>query len=112
MTGNFVIDPDWDESDFERLWGFVEQHDLGRAGFTILTPLPGTAYFEELRPRLRAVQVVAVRHAPRALGAAPRGETVLRAVLRNVAPFDPQSERQQIVARLGAAGARAATCRH
>jgi radical SAM superfamily enzyme YgiQ (UPF0313 family) len=56
VTGNFVIDPDWDEGDFERLWTFVERHDLGRAGFTILTPLPGTALFEEARPRLRAVR--------------------------------------------------------
>jgi radical SAM superfamily enzyme YgiQ (UPF0313 family) len=56
VTGNFVIDPDWDETDFERLWTFVAQHDLGRAGFTILTPLPGTSYFEEQRPRLRAVK--------------------------------------------------------
>ncbi len=56
VTGNFVIDPDWTESDFERLWGFVEEHDLGRAGFTILTPLPGTAFFEESRRRIRAVR--------------------------------------------------------
>ncbi|HTK28624.1 MAG TPA: radical SAM protein [Vicinamibacterales bacterium] len=56
VTGNFVIDPDWSEADFERLWAFVEAHDLGRAGFTILTPLPGTAFFEESRPRLRAVR--------------------------------------------------------
>jgi hopanoid C-3 methylase len=55
VTGNFVIDPAWGESDFERLWAFVERHRLGRAGFTILTPLPGTAYFEEMRPRLRAM---------------------------------------------------------
>jgi radical SAM superfamily enzyme YgiQ (UPF0313 family) len=56
VTGNFVIDPDWDEADFERLWSFVEKHDLGRAGFTILTPLPGTAFFDDARPRLRAVR--------------------------------------------------------
>ena len=49
VTGNFVIDPDWGESDFERLWDFVARHDLGRAGFTILTPLPGTTYFDEMR---------------------------------------------------------------
>jgi radical SAM superfamily enzyme YgiQ (UPF0313 family) len=54
VTGNFVIDPAWDEADFERLWAFVERHDLGRAGFTILTPLPGTAYFEEMAGRIRA----------------------------------------------------------
>ena len=49
-----MIDPAWGEADFERLWGFVERHRLFQAGFTILTPLPGTAYFEEMRPRLKA----------------------------------------------------------
>jgi len=56
VTGNFVIDPDWNEADFERLWSFIERHDLGRAGFTILTPLPGTAFFDEMQPRLRALR--------------------------------------------------------
>ena len=54
VTGNFVIDPAWSEVDFERLWAFVERHQLFQAGFTILTPLPGTAYFERMRPTLRA----------------------------------------------------------
>ena len=54
VTGNFVIDPAWREADFENLWGFVERHRLFQAGFTILTPLPGTTYFDEMRPRLRA----------------------------------------------------------
>jgi len=56
VTGNFVIDPDWDETDFEQLWDFVARHDLSRAGFTVLTPLPGTTYFDEMRPRIRAVE--------------------------------------------------------
>jgi len=51
-----VIDPAWGEQDFEHLWGFVERHRLFRAGFTILTPLPGTSYYEEMRPRLRALR--------------------------------------------------------
>jgi radical SAM superfamily enzyme YgiQ (UPF0313 family) len=54
VTGNFVIDPAWREADFERLWAFVERHRLYQAGFTILTPLPGTSYFDEMRPTLRA----------------------------------------------------------
>ena len=54
VTGNFVIDPAWDEADFERLWTFVERHHLHQAGFTILTPLPGTAYFDQMRPKVRA----------------------------------------------------------
>lgn len=54
VTGNFVIDPAWHEADFENLWSFVERYQLFQAGFTILTPLPGTAYFEEMRPRLQS----------------------------------------------------------
>jgi hypothetical protein len=49
-----VIDPAWGEEDFERLWAFVERFRLYQAGFTILTPLPGTAYFEEMRSRIGA----------------------------------------------------------
>jgi hypothetical protein len=56
VTGNFVVDPDWAEADFERLWHFVERHQLSRAGFTILTPLPGTPYYDKMRSRLRAVR--------------------------------------------------------
>jgi radical SAM superfamily enzyme YgiQ (UPF0313 family) len=56
VTGNFVIDPAWREADFERLWAFVERHALYNAGFTILTPLPGTAYFDEMRPKIGARQ--------------------------------------------------------
>ena len=47
-------------SDFERLWAFVERHALFQAGFTILTPLPGTEYFEKMRPLLRRAQVVCI----------------------------------------------------
>ena len=31
VTGNFVIDPDWTEADFERLWAFVETPSACRA---------------------------------------------------------------------------------
>jgi hopanoid C-3 methylase len=54
VTGNFVIDPAWEAQDFERLWAFVERYALFQAGFTILTPLPGTEYFEKMRPMVRA----------------------------------------------------------
>jgi radical SAM superfamily enzyme YgiQ (UPF0313 family) len=54
VTGNFVIDPEWGVDDFERLWAFVDEHRLHRAGYTILTPLPGTPYYESVRQRIRA----------------------------------------------------------
>ncbi len=52
VTGNFLVDPDWEESDFAALWDFVETHGFQRAGYTILTPLPGTKLFDELAPVL------------------------------------------------------------
>jgi len=52
VNGNFLVDPDWEEEDFRRLWEFVACHGLQRAGYTILTPLPGTDYFRKVAPRL------------------------------------------------------------
>ena len=52
VNGNFLVDPEWTEADFAELWDFVARHGLRRAGFTILTPLPGTEFFERLAPRL------------------------------------------------------------
>jgi radical SAM superfamily enzyme YgiQ (UPF0313 family) len=52
VTGNFVVDPDWDEQQFEALWALVDRLRLDRAGYTILTPLPGTPLFERLSSRI------------------------------------------------------------
>jgi hopanoid C-3 methylase len=52
VTGNFLIDPDWDEWQFRQLWDFVKTHGFQRAGYTILTPLPGTDLFRKAAPLL------------------------------------------------------------
>ncbi|MCL4488922.1 MAG: B12-binding domain-containing radical SAM protein [Chloroflexi bacterium] len=52
VTGNFIIDPDFTQDDFRALWDFLATHKLYRVGFTILTPLPGTRYFEQMKPKL------------------------------------------------------------
>lgn len=52
VTGNFLVDPDWEEWQFRELWDFVETHGFQRAGYTILTPLPGTEHFQKLAPIL------------------------------------------------------------
>lgn len=52
VTGNFIIDPDFTEADFQGLWDFMDDHQLYRVGFTILTPLPGTYYFEKSRKKI------------------------------------------------------------
>ena len=52
VTGNFLVDPDWEERQFQELWSFVQKHGFQRAGYTILTPLPGTDLFAKLSPIL------------------------------------------------------------
>jgi hopanoid C-3 methylase len=52
VTGNFVVDPDWGEEQFEELWEFVATHGFERAGYTILTPLPGTELHRSMADRL------------------------------------------------------------
>ena len=37
---------------FEQLWDFVKTHGFQRAGYTILTPLPGTDLFRKAAPLL------------------------------------------------------------
>ncbi len=52
VVGNFLIDPDWGQEQFEELWSFVASHDITRTGFTLLTPLPGTELFASLEHKL------------------------------------------------------------
>jgi radical SAM superfamily enzyme YgiQ (UPF0313 family) len=52
VTGNFLVDPDWTEEQFQQLWDFVARNGFQRAGYTILTPLPGTDLFRKLWPAL------------------------------------------------------------
>jgi len=52
VTGNFVVDPDWTEDDFQQLWSLVDRLKLSRLGYTVLTPLPGTPLFERMKPRI------------------------------------------------------------
>jgi radical SAM superfamily enzyme YgiQ (UPF0313 family) len=48
INGNFLVDHNWGEKEFAELWDFVTQHGLQRAGFTVLTPLPGTEFYGEV----------------------------------------------------------------
>jgi len=55
VTCNFIIDPDFTEADFFGLWDFLDEHKLYRAGFTILTPLPGTYLFEQSKKKIEVL---------------------------------------------------------
>ena len=52
INGNFVIGHDWNEEEFRELWDFIARYSLQRAGFTILTPLPGTDFYREMAARI------------------------------------------------------------
>ena len=52
VTGNFVIDPDWGEREFQNLWTLVDRLQLKRLGYTVLTPLPGTPLLDQVRDRI------------------------------------------------------------
>ena len=41
------------EEHFRELWAFVDRHGFHRAGYTLLTPLPGTTLFEQESARGR-----------------------------------------------------------
>jgi hopanoid C-3 methylase len=53
VTGNFLVDPDWEEADFRALWDLVDRLGLERSGYTVLTPLPGTPFFDRMRARIQ-----------------------------------------------------------
>ncbi|GAB6087323.1 B12-binding domain-containing radical SAM protein [Alkaliphilus crotonatoxidans] len=52
VSGNYIIRPDYDEADFERVGRFVEENPIYNSGFTILTPFPGTEQWEELQDEI------------------------------------------------------------
>lgn len=52
VTGAFIINPDYDKQDFERLRGYIKSRGIGVPQFTVLTPLPGTELFREIESKI------------------------------------------------------------
>ena len=101
VTGNFLVDPDWDEAQFRELWDFVATNGFQRAGYTILTPLPGTELFQKLAPVLEGqpwfkYDMHHVLWEPR-LGRA----ALLRALRRDLAALDPEHQRARSAGSTG-----------
>ncbi len=49
---NFIIDPDWDREHFSKLREWVSRTGAYNSGFSILTPLPGTALWRQAKTRI------------------------------------------------------------
>ncbi|MDP4282569.1 MAG: radical SAM protein [Bacteroidota bacterium] len=52
VRGNYVIPPDYDESDFENLSGYADRNRVVYAGYTVLTPIPGTVFYKQVKDRI------------------------------------------------------------
>lgn len=52
LRANYVIDPDWGLDDFAFLADFAGSHATAYAGYTILTPMPGTTLHSRMRDRI------------------------------------------------------------
>ncbi len=52
MRGNYVIPPDYTEDDFKALSEWAATHAVALAGYTVLTPMPGTGLYTEMRDRI------------------------------------------------------------
>lgn len=52
FTGNFIVDPQWTAEDFADLRRYVTERELFNSSFSILTPLPGTVLFEQVRDQI------------------------------------------------------------
>ncbi len=47
-TPNFIVDPSWEREDFDKLKRWIDRTGAYNAGFSVLTPLPGTDLWDEV----------------------------------------------------------------
>jgi radical SAM superfamily enzyme YgiQ (UPF0313 family) len=49
LRGNYIVPPAYTHDDFRYLADYASGHRVNFAGYTVLTPFPGTAFYEESR---------------------------------------------------------------
>jgi radical SAM superfamily enzyme YgiQ (UPF0313 family) len=49
IRGNYVVPPDYTADDFAALADYAASHRVAFAGYTILSPMPGSPFFEEVK---------------------------------------------------------------
>jgi len=52
IVGDFIISPDYDEGDFERLNAYLGSNRVDLPMITVMTPLPGTPLYQEYKQRI------------------------------------------------------------
>jgi len=52
LRGNYVIPNDYNEDDFKALADYASSHRVVYAGYTILTPMPGTVFYRQMADKI------------------------------------------------------------
>jgi hopanoid C-3 methylase len=52
LRGNYVVPNDYTEDDFTALSDYASSHRVVYAGYTILTPMPGTVFYKEVKDQI------------------------------------------------------------
>ncbi len=52
IVGDFIISPDYDEHDFERLYSYLDKRQIDLPMITVLTPLPGTPLHTQMENQI------------------------------------------------------------
>jgi radical SAM superfamily enzyme YgiQ (UPF0313 family) len=52
VRGNYVVPHYYEEDDFKALLDYASSHRVSFAGYTILTPMPGTLYYKEMKNQI------------------------------------------------------------
>jgi radical SAM superfamily enzyme YgiQ (UPF0313 family) len=49
IRGNYVVPPQYDKDDFAALADYASSHRVAFAGYTVMTPMPGTSLYESMK---------------------------------------------------------------
>ena len=52
VRGNYVVPPDYNVKDFEALAEYADCNRVVYAGYTVLTPMPGTIYYQQVKDQI------------------------------------------------------------
>ncbi|MBW2659471.1 MAG: cobalamin-dependent protein [Deltaproteobacteria bacterium] len=52
IVGDFIISPEYDEGDFNRLGAYLDENQIDLPMITVMTPLPGTALYRQQNERI------------------------------------------------------------
>jgi radical SAM superfamily enzyme YgiQ (UPF0313 family) len=52
VRGNYVVPPDYNLNDFQALAEYADRNRVVYAGYTVLTPMPGTIYYQQVKDQI------------------------------------------------------------